>query len=527
MAAARRGDSWGLRAGKPAPARGADGGQGDLEAQLGALDGAVRVLDAGGGPALPRDGERVAGVVRRLVDLEGVELAVCRRRVEHRRPLDLLLGELPDGRRAYEGTRLNRNADSLRDFDDRPDVILVGPCRAVRGNLQLLIDDLAGQTLDRFLYMRPCAGKTDIGRIDTDIGHEVKDLHLLLECRIGHRWRLKPVAECLVIELDLPFGVTPRGFAGGVPVVDQRMHWREDGSARVAEIAYRHGGDVVALRGPLRERPYVGEQRLEHLLRLSRRILLDDTDDARLAVLVAGGIGIYTGAVPITATQLADAAGYFLLGLTVAFFGWLFLSPGWTPRERKRLYVIGVLFLGAALFWSQFEQAGSTLNLFADRNSRNSLFGWAFPSTWYQSLNSLFIIELAPLFAWFWVWLGRRGAEPSSPAKFGWGLVLVANRRLRRRTLFRGCAALAHAGTQQALDGHRKLVQLFLLEPEKCGAPLRGGPQAEVALSGWPNRLRFQQGAHPEIIPRVAAVISCHWLLPLRVCGTVLPVSGA
>ena len=73
---------------------------------------------------------------------------------------------------------------------------------------------------------------------------------------------------------------------------------------------------------------------------------------------------------PVTPTQVADAAGYLLLGLIVAFFGWLFFSPGWTPAERKRLYVIGVLFLAAALFWSEFEQAGSTLNLFADRNTQ-------------------------------------------------------------------------------------------------------------------------------------------------------------
>jgi POT family proton-dependent oligopeptide transporter len=146
---------------------------------------------------------------------------------------------------------------------------------------------------------------------------------------------------------------------------------------------------------------------------------------ATTAVLVAIGLGAYSGVLPLTPTQVSDAAGYFLLGLTAAFFGWLYLSSGWTPAERRQLYVIGVLFLAAALFWSQFEQAGSTLNLFADRNTRTSLLGWEFPSTWFQSLNSLFIITLAPLFAWLWVWLARRGAEPSSPAKFGVGLVLV------------------------------------------------------------------------------------------------------
>ena len=144
------------------------------------------------------------------------------------------------------------------------------------------------------------------------------------------------------------------------------------------------------------------------------------------AVLVVGGCGVYTGAIPLTPTQVSDAAGYHLLGVTVAFFGWLLLGSGWTPEERKRLWVIGVLFLAAALFWSMFEQAGTTLNLFADRNTDNSIGGWEFPSTWFQSLNSLFIITLAPVFAWLWVRLARSGREPSSPAKFGIGLVLVA-----------------------------------------------------------------------------------------------------
>jgi POT family proton-dependent oligopeptide transporter len=87
--------------------------------------------------------------------------------------------------------------------------------------------------------------------------------------------------------------------------------------------------------------------------------------------------------------------------------------------------VIGVLFLAAALFWSVFEQAGSTLNLFADRNTRTEMLGMPFPSSWFQSLNSLFLIFLAPVFAWIWVKMAARGVEPSSPAKFAVGLVCV------------------------------------------------------------------------------------------------------
>ena len=137
--------------------------------------------------------------------------------------------------------------------------------------------------------------------------------------------------------------------------------------------------------------------------------------------MIVGG-GIYTGMLPISAKQIADAAGYFLLLLTGGFFAWLFASD-WTPAERKRLYAIGVLFLASALFWSEFEQAGSTLNLFADRATRTSVLGWEFPSSYFQSLQPLFIISLAPVFAWLWLRLGAR--EPSSPAKFGVGLLFV------------------------------------------------------------------------------------------------------
>jgi POT family proton-dependent oligopeptide transporter len=146
---------------------------------------------------------------------------------------------------------------------------------------------------------------------------------------------------------------------------------------------------------------------------------------AVVAAVVLFAVGMYTGTVPITAKQIADAAGISLLGLTIAFFGWLFLAGDWTPVERKRLYAILALFLGATVFWSEFEQAGSTLNLFADRATRTSILGWEFPSGYFQSLQPLFIITLAPVFAWIWMTLGRR--QPSSPAKFGLGLLFVGS----------------------------------------------------------------------------------------------------
>ena len=144
---------------------------------------------------------------------------------------------------------------------------------------------------------------------------------------------------------------------------------------------------------------------------------------ASAAIVVLAVLASYAGLIQVSATQVADAAGVFLLLVVVGFFGWLFFSGGWTPGEKKRLYVIGVLFFAASLFWSVFEQAGSTLNLFAERSTRNEVLGMAYPSSWFQSMNSLFIFACAPILAWLWIKLASSGKEPTSPAKFGVGLI--------------------------------------------------------------------------------------------------------
>jgi POT family proton-dependent oligopeptide transporter len=142
-----------------------------------------------------------------------------------------------------------------------------------------------------------------------------------------------------------------------------------------------------------------------------------------LAVIGGLALGMISGALPFTATQIADAVGYGLLAITVGFFAWLFFAGSWTVQERRRLYAIGIFFLAAALFWSVFEQAGSTLNLFADRSTRLEVFGWQFQSSYFQSLNALFIIVFAPVFGWLWMKLGSR--QPSTSVKFSLGLIGV------------------------------------------------------------------------------------------------------
>jgi proton-dependent oligopeptide transporter, POT family len=95
-----------------------------------------------------------------------------------------------------------------------------------------------------------------------------------------------------------------------------------------------------------------------------------------------------------------------------------------TPTEWKRIGAIVIFFAAATLFWGAYEQAGSTLNLFADRYTRTEIFGFAFPSSWFQSVQPIFVILLAPVFAWLWVRLGRR--EPSVAGKFALGLFFMA-----------------------------------------------------------------------------------------------------
>ncbi len=82
-----------------------------------------------------------------------------------------------------------------------------------------------------------------------------------------------------------------------------------------------------------------------------------------------------------------------------------------------------MLFLVAILFWGAYEQAGSTLNLFADRYTRLELGGFSFPSSWFQSVQPIFVIMLAPVFAWIWMWLGPH--EPSVSGKFALGLMFM------------------------------------------------------------------------------------------------------
>jgi POT family proton-dependent oligopeptide transporter len=89
------------------------------------------------------------------------------------------------------------------------------------------------------------------------------------------------------------------------------------------------------------------------------------------------------------------------------------------PDARDRIFAAMFLIIGSILFWALFEQAGSSLNLFTDRHVDRA----GVPASVFQSLNAIYIVLLAPLFAWLWTSLGRKGLEPSAAAKFGLGIV--------------------------------------------------------------------------------------------------------
>jgi POT family proton-dependent oligopeptide transporter len=142
-----------------------------------------------------------------------------------------------------------------------------------------------------------------------------------------------------------------------------------------------------------------------------------------LVALVLLGVGIGTGAIEVTRARVTTVFTILLLSVTIGIFGSLFAGKQWTPVERRRFSMIFVYFIAAALFWGVFEQAGSTLNLFALEKTNNVIFGHDFPSTWWQSLNAVLIFILAPVFAFMWIKLGPR--QPSTPTKFAIGLIGV------------------------------------------------------------------------------------------------------
>ena len=157
-----------------------------------------------------------------------------------------------------------------------------------------------------------------------------------------------------------------------------------------------------------------------------RRLKRNAALGVALGAVILGAVGLLgaTGLIEITAERISGALGVVLILVSLAIFAWLLLGPGWSALERKRSGAILVLFLASAVFWAAYEQGGSSLNLFAERSTRHVVLGFDFPPSWFQFVPSLFVMILAPVFAWLWIALGR--LEPSIPTKFTLGLLFGA-----------------------------------------------------------------------------------------------------
>jgi POT family proton-dependent oligopeptide transporter len=145
-----------------------------------------------------------------------------------------------------------------------------------------------------------------------------------------------------------------------------------------------------------------------------------------VGALLVGVVALsITGTLHLDAVAISNGATYVILAFAIFYFLYLGFFAGLSLDERKRVVVMFVLFLACAAFWAGFEQAGASLNLFADRHTDRNVFGWDMAAGTLQTINPLFIIIFAPVFAAIWVNLGARNLDPSAPLKFALGLALM------------------------------------------------------------------------------------------------------
>jgi POT family proton-dependent oligopeptide transporter len=142
-----------------------------------------------------------------------------------------------------------------------------------------------------------------------------------------------------------------------------------------------------------------------------------------IAVVVAATIAlVWLGVIPLAPVALREASALIIASVVVLYFIYMLFFAGLTPAERRRGVLMLLLFVAAALFWSGFEQAGSSFTLFSERLTQRQFGSFEMPSAWFQSFNPIFIVAFAPVMSALWIRLGARNLDPSSPAKFMLGL---------------------------------------------------------------------------------------------------------
>ncbi|MBW1595730.1 peptide MFS transporter [Streptomyces sp. JJ38] len=123
--------------------------------------------------------------------------------------------------------------------------------------------------------------------------------------------------------------------------------------------------------------------------------------------------------------HVVNALAVLGIVLPVGYFWLMFRSPKLTAQDRPKIVAFVWFFVTAVLFWMIYDQSGSLLTIFADQKTDRGIGGWEFPASWFQSVNPVYVIILAPLFAALWVRLAQRNREPSTPVKFGLAMLLI------------------------------------------------------------------------------------------------------
>jgi|TARA_B110000858_G_scaffold81112_1_gene94048 POT family proton-dependent oligopeptide transporter len=139
-------------------------------------------------------------------------------------------------------------------------------------------------------------------------------------------------------------------------------------------------------------------------------------------ITISGLFGIWR----INPIPLASVLTVIITAISLFYFFYIFTFGRLNKNEKKRITMIFVLFVGAALFWSGFDQAGSSFNIFAKEYTSRLIFGWEYPASWLQILNPMFVVILSPFMSYLWIYLGKRMLDPSLPFKFGVGLIFMA-----------------------------------------------------------------------------------------------------
>jgi POT family proton-dependent oligopeptide transporter len=215
-------------------------------------------------------------------------------------------------------------------------------------------------------------------------------------------------------------GINTGAFFGPIicGYLGERVNWHYGfGAAGIGMtlglIQYRFGSKYLGSAGLLRPEATAAGARP----RAVRQFLT-------AVAIVAVALVVLLTTTDLTAETAARGTGVLIAGSVVLYFASILLWGGLTTAEKKRTVVIFVFFLASALFWAGYEQAGSSLTLFASRLTDRMIGSWELPASILQIVPPSCVILLSPVFSWVWLRLQDRG--PSMPAKLGYGLVLLA-----------------------------------------------------------------------------------------------------